>query len=69
MRVMALTFEWDSHKAAANLAKHGVSFDDALTVFADPFGRLPDDRHSIGEVRVVLLGRSTSDRRPQSDAL
>jgi uncharacterized DUF497 family protein len=60
---MPLTFEWDSRKAAANLAKHGVSFAEAMTVFMDPLGRLePDDRHSLGEERLVLLGRATSDR-------
>ena len=37
---MALTFEWDARKAARNLAKHGVAFDEALTVFADPLARL-----------------------------
>lgn len=40
---MALTFEWDARKAAANLAKHHVSFDEALSVFADPLGRLEED--------------------------
>ena len=60
---MALTFEWDARKAAANLAKHGVSFDEALTIFADPLGRLvEDDRHSVSEPRLVLLGRASSDR-------
>jgi uncharacterized DUF497 family protein len=60
---MALTFEWDARKAAANLAKHSVSFDEAVTVFADPLGRLEDDdRHSGSEVRLVLLGRSSADR-------
>lgn len=56
---MALTFEWDTEKAARNMAKHGVSFDEAATVFADPLGRLVDDpRHSVGEERLVLLSRS-----------
>lgn len=60
---MALTFEWDPRKARANLAKHGVSFDEALTVFADPLGRLEDDdRHSVSEPRLVLLGRSGAHR-------
>ena len=50
-------------KAVANLAKHAVSFDEALTVFADPLGRLDDDdRHSVSEPRLVLLGRSSADR-------
>ena len=60
---MALTFEWDTRKAAANFAKHGVSFNEALTVFADPLARLEDDdRHSVSEPRLVLLGRSSADR-------
>lgn len=60
---MALTFEWDARKAAANLAKHGVGFIEAISVFADPLARLEDDdRHSVSEVRLVLLGRSNSDR-------
>jgi uncharacterized protein len=60
---MALTFEWDARKAASNLAKHGVAFDEALTVFADPLARLDeDDRHSISEQRLLLLGRSSADR-------
>lgn len=60
---MALTFEWDASKAATNRAAHGVSFDEALSVFADPFGLLEeDDRHSVSEPRLVLLGASTGDR-------
>jgi hypothetical protein len=54
---MTLTFEWDARKAASNVAKHGVSFDEAVTVFEDPLGRLEDDdRHSVSESRLVLLG-------------
>jgi len=37
---LALEFEWDPRKAAANLAKHAVSFEDAATVFGDPLGRI-----------------------------
>ena len=56
---MALDLEWDPQKAAANLAKHKVSFEEAATVFGDPLGRIvADPRHSIGEVRFVLLGVS-----------
>jgi uncharacterized DUF497 family protein len=58
---MALTFEWDSRKAAANLAKHGVSFDEALTAFADPLGRIfADEPNSVVEDRLILLGRSSA---------
>lgn len=60
---MALTFEWDPHKDAANRRKHGVGFDEALTVFADPLGRIVDDpRHSRGERRLTLLGLSVRRR-------
>lgn len=56
---MVLRFEWDPKKAAGNLAKHGVSFEEAATVFGDPLGRIVDDpRHSAAEQRYVLLGRS-----------
>ena len=52
-------FEWDPKKASVNLTKHGVSFEDASTVFADPNamdGR--DLLHSAGELRFLRLGRS-----------
>ena len=52
-------FDWDPRKAVANVAKHGVSFAEAATVFEDPLGRIVDDpRHSVGENRYVLLGVS-----------
>jgi uncharacterized protein len=58
-----LRFEWDPAKAAANLAKHRVSFEEAATVFADPLGRIVDDpRHSADEARYVLLGQSERQR-------
>jgi uncharacterized DUF497 family protein len=45
---LALEFEWNPQKAAANLAKHTVSFEDAVTVFDDPLGRIKSDpRHSV----------------------
>ena len=60
---MELQFEWDSTKAAENVEKHGVGFEEASTVFGDPLGRIVDDpRHSIGERRFVLMGRSDQDR-------
>jgi uncharacterized DUF497 family protein len=60
---MALTFEWDAAKAASNQRKHGVSFDEALTVFSDPLGRILDDPdHSRDEVRFLLLGESIARR-------
>ena len=58
-----LEFEWDPRKAAANLAKYKVSFEEAATVFGDPLGGIvADPRHSSGEARFVLLGLS-QDRR------
>jgi uncharacterized DUF497 family protein len=52
-----MQFEWDRAKAEVNLRKHGVSFDDALHVFADPF-RLdePDFRADYGEARRLTMG-------------
>ena len=56
---MSIEFEWDSRKAASNLAKHEVSFEEAATVFGDPLGRIvADPRHSSEEERFVLLGVS-----------
>ncbi|WP_417520431.1 BrnT family toxin [Marinobacter sp.] len=54
------TFEWDSTKSDSNLRKHGVSFEEAKTVFTDEFGRLiSDPDHSeFGEDRFLLLGTS-----------
>jgi len=60
---LALEFEWDPRKDAANLAKHGVSFEEAATVFGDPLGRIVrDPRHSDDEERLVLLGLSSRER-------
>ena len=60
---MALTFEWDPRKDAANRKKHGVAFDEGSTVFGDPLAWLqPDHAHSEAEARFVLLGRSSRDR-------
>ena len=54
---MAVEFQWDPRKAASNYKKHGVSFDEAATVFGDALGRITDDpRHSGDEDRYVLLG-------------
>ncbi len=58
-----LRFEWDARKAADNHAKHKVSFEEAVTVFGDPLGRITDDpRHSEGEQRFALLGQSQRRR-------
>jgi uncharacterized protein len=56
---MSLRFTWDPAKAAANLRKHGISFMEASTAFADPLSiTIPDPDHSVGEERLVLIGRS-----------
>ena len=57
---MSLQFEWDSKKAEANLVKHEVSFEEAITVFADPFARIfNDDEHSVDERREIIIGHSS----------
>jgi hypothetical protein len=56
-------FEWDGRKAATNLRKHGVSFDEAATVFADPDALDgPDLKHAAQENRSLRLGRSLTGR-------
>jgi uncharacterized DUF497 family protein len=57
-------FEWDPKKAAANLKKHGVSFQEAATVFGDPLAiTFQDPDHSEGEERQLTFGLSLQ-RRP-----
>ena len=54
-----LTFEWDEQKDALNQTNHGVSFDEARTVFFDPYAIVIDDPdHSAAEERFVILGLS-----------
>lgn len=56
-------FEWDGQRAAANSAKHGVSFEEAGTVFGDPDARDgPDLQHSGEESRFLRLGRAATGR-------
>lgn len=58
-----LRFEWDPRKDAANVKKHGISFDEAKTVFTDEFARLiSDPDHSETEDRFILLGTSIHSR-------
>ena len=60
---MVLEFDWDSSKAAANLRRHGVSFEEAKSVFFDEHARLIDDPdHSEEERRFILLGLSSTLR-------
>ena len=54
---MTLGFTWDPTKAAANLRKHGVSFEDASTAFGDPHSvTIADPDHSAAEHRYTLIG-------------
>ena len=58
-----LEFEWDADKAALNVAKHGVSFEEAATVFGDPLSlTVYDPDHSQDEDRFITMGTSTDGR-------
>ena len=58
-----VNFEWRDSKSEANVRKHGVSFQEALTVFADPLARIFDDPdHSTDEMREIIVGHSTQQR-------
>ena len=58
-----MQFEWDEKKAAGNLAKHGVSFEEAATVFGDPLSDTFDDPdHSAEERRFLIIGKSVLGR-------
>src|SRR3989442_10014465 len=57
---MSLQFEWEAKKAAANLAKHEVSFEEAISVLTDPLARIfNDEDHSGDERREIIIGHST----------
>lgn len=58
-----LKFEWDEAKAISNAPKHGVSFEEAASVFGDPLAlTFPDPDHSAGEKRMLIFGVSRKDR-------
>ena len=58
-----MIYRWDPKKAASNLRKHGVSFDEARSVFTDPLAfTLPDPDHSVDEKRSITIGRSLRQR-------
>jgi uncharacterized DUF497 family protein len=60
---MTLRFEWDRYKAASNLRKHGVSFEEAITVFDNALALIFDDEdHSVAEHREVIIGYSNFNR-------
>jgi hypothetical protein len=57
-----MRFEWDHAKAVANQEKHGISFDEAVTVFYDPLAAtFADPDHSVGEHRWITVGFSAQD--------
>jgi len=59
----APTFEWDPAKAVGNVEKHGVSFEEAVTVFQDPLAKVhADPDHSESEPREILIGHSALNR-------
>ena len=57
---MSIEFRWDAKKAASNLRKHGVSFDEAATVFADPLALVLED--ALYAERAILIGQSEKQR-------
>lgn len=60
---MTYHFVWDKAKAASNQRKHGVSFEEARTVFSDPLARIFDDEdHSGVEHREIIIGHSIAQR-------
>jgi uncharacterized protein len=57
-----MNFEWDESKATANLKKHGVSFEEAKTVFDNELAVILDDEaHSVGEKREIIIGHSRNN--------
>ena len=59
--VAAMDFEWDPDKAERNRTKHGVSFEDASTAFADPLSvTIADPDHSVDEARFLIVGHADS---------
>lgn len=62
-RYGSLRFSWDDRKAAINKRKHGITFEEAVTVFLDPLARVFDDPdHSESEDRFLLVGHALNGR-------
>lgn len=57
-----MEFEWDEAKAEANEAKHGVSFEEARTVFDNPLARIFEDDDAASERREIIIGHSDDHR-------
>ncbi|WP_027404801.1 BrnT family toxin [Aphanizomenon flos-aquae] len=60
---MELKFEWDEDKGKLNQKKHGVSFEEAASIFNDPLSiNFDDPEHSLGENRYIIIGLSNKGR-------
>ncbi len=60
---MDLTFEWDDEKSKINYKKHGVTFEEAKTIFNDQFAiTIPDPEHSLSEERFLNIGLSSNNK-------
>jgi len=60
---MSFEFEWDPKKAKANAKKHGVTFEEGTSVFADRLSKIfNDEDHSYDEEREIIIGHSTKQR-------
>lgn len=58
-----MKFQWDPDKASSNAKKHGVSFEEAVTIFGDPLAvTISDPDHSTGESRLITTGQSRLQR-------
>lgn len=58
-----MKFEWDENKAKSNLSKHGISFEEAQTVFDDPlYVDFYDPDHSLEENRYIIIGQSSTGK-------
>ena len=58
-----MTFQWNPDKASSNIEKHGVSFEEAVTVFGDLLATtISDPDHSVGEFRFLTTGQSALQR-------
>jgi uncharacterized protein len=61
--IKSMSFQWDPVKAVSNAEKHGISFEEGITVFGDPLAvTISDPDHSIGEFRLLTTGLSRSQR-------
>jgi uncharacterized protein len=60
---VTLRFEWNRKKALLNIRKHGITFEEASTIFGDSLSlTIPDPYHSIGEYRFITIGTTVKDR-------